>query len=510
MSRFCEIRLVDLFIHTKTANKHKKDMSELDPVEKKPKRNRRESVFSNKDSIMPAITENVRNKSKSRPVRRTSKRIINGLHQQSNTGIKNSTHSDSLKLNASFKDSGSNENIKLYNPKRGYQVIKTVLGEAGKKISSHEKPKTNLNIDTNLINSNEESIYNIHKGYKKKKTKKSKTHHKFWESNLTGARRVSKRLTNLKFKNKNSMNLETASEKYIFNNISRWKSNQEKKLRAQRSAIKNGSKNKLKMIRKTTVKKSVSPRNQTMGSEPKSQTRYGRLSHKTRLLPNVLVLNQHVLTQKIQNPANFHPINVSNEFCDPTLVCEREDNKLSISSISAVLKSDKEEISCSSVGQEEGANDLDHKDLEIIKSADLYPTVEDSSCSPNKIADSVINNTTETITFEETLKECKEKTENIIIIETDKGISSYIPEKCDDKISSEYPEERDNKENKTNGTTYILIPNSLMPSDENHMTSLECNTASFSENAVDEEVTVNNVKDGMDVTPVEILVPDNI
>lgn len=509
MSRFCEIRLVDLFIHTKTANKHNKDMSELNPVEKKPKRNRRESVFSNKDSIMPAITENARNKSKSRPVCRTSKRIINGLHQQGNTGIKNSTHSDSLKLNTSFKDSGSNENIKLYNPKRGYQVIKTVLGEAGKKISLHEKPKTNLNIGTNLINSNEESIYNIHKGYKKKKTKKSKTHHKFWESNLTGARRVSKRLTNLKFKNKNSMNLETASEKYIFNNISRWKSNQEKKLRAQRSAIKNGSKKKLQMIRKTTVKKSVSPRNQTMGSEPKSQTRYGRLSHKTHLLPNVLVLNQHVLTQKIQKPANFHPINVSNEFCDPTLVREREDNKLFISSISAVLKSGNEEISCSSVGQEEGANDLDHKDLEIIKNADLYPTVEDSSFSPNKIEDSVINNTTETITFEETLKEYKEKTENIII-ETDKGISSYIPDKCDDKISSEYPGERDNKENKTNGTTYILIPSSLMPSDENHMTSLECNTASFSENAVDEEVTVNNVKDGMDVTPVEILVPDNI
>lgn len=495
MSRFCEIRLVDLFIHTKTANKHKKDMSELDPVEKKPKRNRRESVFSNKDSIMPAITENVRNKSKSRPVRRTSKRSINGLHQQGNTGIKNSTHSDSLKLNTSFKDCGSNENIKLYNPKRGYQVIKTA--------------KTNLNVGTNLTNSNEESIYNIHKGYKKKKTKKSKTHHKFWESNLTGARRVSKRLTNLKFKKKNSMNLETASEKYIFTNISHWKSNQEKTSRAQRSAIKNESKKKLKIIRKTTVKKSISPRNQTMGSEPKSQTRYGRLSHKTHLLPNVLVLDQHVLTQKIQNPANFHPMNVSNEFCDPTLVCEREDNKLFISSISAVLKSGNEEISCSSVGQEEGANDLDHKDLEIIKNADLYPTFEDSSFSPNKITDSVINNTTETITFEETLKEGKEKTENIII-ETDKGISSYIPEKCDDKISSEYPGERDNKENKTNGTTYILIPSSLMPSDENHMTSLACNTASFSENAVDEEVTVNNAEDIMDVAPVEILVPDNI
>lgn len=505
MSRFCEIRLVDLFSHTKTADKHKKDMSELDPVEKKPKRNRRESVFSIKDSIMPAITENVRNKSKSRPVCRTSKRIING-YQQGNTGIKNSTHSGSLKLNTSYKDCGSNENIKLYNPKRGYQVIKTVLGEAGKKISLHEKPKTNLNIGTNLKNSNEESIYNIHKGYKKKK---SKTHHKFWESNLTGARRVSKRLTNLKLKNKNSMNLETASEKYIFTNISHWKSNQEKKSRAQRSAIKNGSKKKLKMIRKTTVKKSISPRNQTMGSEPKSQTRSGRLSHKIHLLPNVMVLNQHVLTQKIQNPANFHPMNVSNEFCDPTLVCEREDNKLFISSISAVLKSGNEEISCSSVGQEEGANDLDHKDLEITKNADLYPTFEDSSFSPNKITDSVINNTTETITFEETLKESKEKTENIII-ETDKGISSYIPEKYDDKISSEYPGERDNKENKTNGTTYILIQSSLMPSDENHMTSLECNTASFSENAVDEEVTVNNVKDGMDVTPVEVLVPDNI
>lgn len=495
MSRFREIRLVDLFIHTKTANKHKKDMSEIEPVEKKPKRNRRESVFSNKDSIIPAITENIRNKSKSRPVRRTSKRIINGLHQQGNTGIKNSTHSDSLKLNTSFKDCGSNENIKVYNPKRRYQVIKTA--------------KTNLNVGTNLINSNEESIYNIHKGYKKKKTKKSKTHHKFWESNLTGARRVSKRLTNLKFKNKNSMNLETASEKYIFTNISHWKSNQEKTSRARRSAIKNESKKKLKIIRKKTVKKSISPRNQTMGSEPKSQTKYGRLSHKTHLLPNVLVLNQHVLTQNIQNPANFHPMNVSNEFCDPTLVCEREDNKLFNSSISAVLKSGNEEISCSSVGQEEGANDLDHKDLEIIKNADLYPTFEDSSFSPNKITDSVINNTTETITFEETLKECKEKTENIII-ETDKGISSYIPEKCDDKISSEYPGERDNKENKTNGTAYILIPSSLMPSDENHMTSLECNTASFSENAVDEEVTVNNAEDGMDVAPVEILVPDNI
>lgn len=498
MSRFCEIRLVDLFIHTKTANKHKKDMSELDPVEKKPKRNRRESVFSNKDSIMPAITENVRNKSKSRPVRRTSKRIINGLHQQGNTGIKNSTHSDSLKLNTSFKDCGSNENNKLYNPKRGYQVIKTA--------------KTILNVGTNLINSNEESIYNIHKGYKKKKTKKSKTHHKFWESKLTGARRVSKRLTNLKFKNKNSMNLETDSEKYIFTNISHWKSNQEKTSRAQRSAIKNESKKKLKITRKTTVKKSISPRNQTMGSEPKSQTRYGRLSHKTHLLPNVLVLNQHDLTQKILNPANFHSMNVSNEFCDPTLVCEREDNKLFISSISAVLKSGNEEIICSSVGQGEGANDLDHKDLEIMKNADLYPSFEDSSFSPNKKTDSVINNTTETIDFEETLKECKEKTENIII-ETDKGISSYIPEKCDDKISSvisKYPGERDNKENKTNGTTCILIPSSLMPSDENHMTSLECNTASFSEIAVDEEVTVNNAKDGMDVAPVEILVPDNI
>lgn len=470
-------------------------MSELDPVEKKPKRNRRESVFSNKDSIMPAITENVRNKSKSRPVRRTSKRIINGLHQQGNTGIKNSTHSDSLKLNTSFKDCGSNENIKVYHPKRGYQVIKTA--------------KSNLNVGTNLINSNEESIYNIHKGYKKKKTKKSKTHHKFWESNLTGARRVSKRLTNLKFKNKNSMNVETASEKYIFTNISHWKSNQEKTSRARRSAIKNESKKKLKITRKTTVKKSISPRNQTMGSEPKSQTKYGRLSHKTHLLPNVLVLNQHVLTQKIQNPANFHPINVSNEFYDPTLVCEREDNKLFNSSISAALKSGNEEISCSSVGQEEGTNDIDHKDLEIIKNADLHPTFEDSSFSPNKITDSVINNTTETITFEETLKECKEKTENIII-ETDKGISSYIPEKCDDKISSEYPGERDNKENKTNGTAYILIPSSLMPSDENHMTSLECNTASFSENAVDEGVTVNNAEDGMDVVPVEILVPDNI
>lgn len=498
MSRFCEIRLVDLVVHTKTATKHKKDMSELGPVDNKPKRNKRESVFSNKGSIMPAITENIRNKSKSRPVLRTSKRIINGSHQQSNAGIENGTHSDSLKLNTSVEACGLSENIKLYNPKLGCQVVKRGLGEAGKKISSLKKPKTNLNIDTNLINSNEESNYNIHKGYTKKKKKKSKTHHKFWESNLTGARRVSKRLTNLKFKNKHSMNPKTASEKYIFTNISHWKYNQEKKSRVQRSVIKHGSKKKLKMNSNNTVKESLSPRNQTMLSETRTLTKYGRLSHKTHLLPNVLVSNQHVLPQKILSPANFHPKKVeSDEFCDPTKFCEREDNKPFISSISAVLKSGTEETSCSSVEQEEGAYDLIHIDLEIKKTADLYPTVEDNSFSSNKITDTVINNTTETVTFNEIQKEYKENTENIII-ETEKGISSYIPEKYDDTISSEYLEERDNKENKTNETTCILIPSSLMPSDENHMTSLECNTASFSENAVNDEITVTNVKDTMD------------
>lgn len=499
MSKFCEIHLVDFVMHTKTANKHKKDMSELDPVDKKPKRNRRESVLSKTDT-MPAITENVRNTSKIRAVSRKSMRIINGSCKQSNSEIKNSTHSDSIKLNTSVEASGSNENIKLYNPIHCCQVIERIIGGAGKKISSHKKPKTNLNIDSKIIVSNEEKIYNIHKGHKKKTPKKSKTH-KFWECKLTGARRVSKRLTNLKFKNKNSMSQETA-EKYIFPNISHWKYNQEEKSRAQISISKNVLKKKLKMNRKTTVKESKSSINQ-----PKSQTKYGRLGHKTKVLPNVLGSNKHVLTQNILNSANLHRMRVSNECCDPTTFCEREDNKFFISSISAVLKSDTEEISCSSVDQEDGANDLVHIDLEIKQTANLYPTFEDISFPSNKITDSVINNTTETVICDEIQKEWKENPKDIII-ETEKG---YIPEKCDSTtISSEYPEERNIKEKEANETTIILIPSSLMPSNENQMESLECKTASLSENAVNEEINVNNVKDKMDFTPVEILVPDNL
>lgn len=450
----------------------------------------------------PTKTESLRNKPKNRVgiSSRTSKKSFKSSYQQSKAEIKIPNNSDSIKLNTFVGSCGSKESIKLSHPTFGYQVIKRLVSDEAEKImllQNQAKPR----IDNRPLRYNTESNCNIHKGYKKKKVTKSRNH-TFWDSNLTGARRVSKRLTKLRFKNKKLINPETASEKYKLNNISHKDSTKEKLSVVQRSLAMNIPQNKLKLNRKTTVKKPLSTRNLT-----KKPTQYGRLeSHKRPLHPKMESTEQvqtrpHLFFMN-KRLKQFNKTEIILKSNNHTNFCGSEGQKPFITSISADSESGTEdEVSCSLI--EEKINDLVNLDLKIEEAADPCQNIEEN-CLENE-SDSVVKKTIqddiqETVT-EEIQEECEGSTEIMIVeIETENGVPSFTPvtEKC--SSIGKNPKEKYQEEEDTNELTNIPKPSNLIISDEILSTTLEFKGASLSENAVGDDKTKNDSKEEMDLT----------